>query len=94
MTTNILTAVVTAYVATGHPVAWNQPSAHLPSVGTTVAIPRRFPLGSVVQIDGHTYIGEDRTAKKFDGRFDVFMSTRDAALSFGKQTKQVIIITP
>ena len=75
MTTNILTAVVTAYVATGHNVAWNHPYPHCPVVGLTIAIPRRFPLGSVVEIDGKKYIGEDRTNKKFDGRFDIFVVT-------------------
>jgi 3D (Asp-Asp-Asp) domain-containing protein len=93
MTTNILTAIVTAYVATGQPVAWNHPHAHLPTANHTIAIPRRFPLGSVVQIDGCLYLGEDRTAKKFDGRFDIFMSSEHAARNFGKQTKIVTIIT-
>lgn len=93
MITNILTAVVTAYVATGQPVAWNHPCAHHPTVGLTIAIPRRFPLGSVVEIDGVRYIGEDRTAKKFDGRFDIFMSTKHAAITFGKQTKTITVIT-
>ena len=93
MVTNILTAVVTAYVATGRNVAWNHPSAHRPVVGLTIAIPRRFPLGSVVEINGHRYVGEDRTAKKYDGRFDIFMSSTSEALKWGKQTLKITIIS-
>ena len=93
MTTNILTAVVTAYIATGKNVAWNHPNAHLPRVAYTIAVPRRFPLGSDVEVNGHHYIAEDRTAKKYDGRFDVFVASKAAALRFGKQTLCVTVIT-
>ncbi|HUD73750.1 MAG TPA: 3D domain-containing protein [Terracidiphilus sp.] len=89
MTTNILIAFVTAYVATGHPAA----NGHQPQTQHTVALPRQFPLGSKVQIDGHWYVGEDRTAKKYDGRFDIFMATRDAALQWGKRRMQVTVVT-
>lgn len=89
MVTNILTAVVTAYVATGQPTASNK----MPVVGVTVALPRRFPLGSVVVIDGVTRIGEDRTNKRFDDRFDIFVATRHTALEWGKQVKTVTVIT-
>lgn len=90
MLTNILTAVVTAYVATGQPCA----DCKWPKVGTTVALPRRFPLGSVVVIDGHKYQGDDRTARRYDGRFDLFVSSRHTALQWGKQVKIVTIISP
>lgn len=93
MITNILTSVCTAYVATGNNVAWNRPVPHRPVVGLTIAVPRQFPLGCRVIIDGHEYCGEDRTAKRFDGRFDIFMATRNEALTFGKQTKTVIVIS-
>jgi hypothetical protein len=36
-----------------------------------VACPRILPLGTVVEIHGKLYICEDRTARKFDGRFDI-----------------------
>ena len=94
MVTNILTAVVTAYVATGHCVAYNKPNAHLPVAGFTIALPRRFALNSVVEINGHRYRGEDRTARRYDGRFDIFVDTREHALAWGKQTIQVKVITP
>jgi 3D (Asp-Asp-Asp) domain-containing protein len=36
-----------------------------------VACPRVYPLGTEVVIDGKGYVCLDRTAKKFDGRFDI-----------------------
>jgi len=92
MTTNIVMAFVTAYLATGHPNA----AGHKPVVGTSIAVPRNVPLGSKVVICGHTYTADDRTAKRFDGRFDIFFGDQTnifAAKRFGKQLLQVTIIT-
>ena len=89
MTTNVLVAVVTAYVATGHPCA----DGHKPVVGVSVALPRCYPLGSRVCIGGRWYVGGDRTARRFDGRFDVFMGSRAEALKWGKRTMEVVVIT-
>ena len=36
-----------------------------------VACPRSLPLGTLVEIRGATYVCEDRTRRKFDGRFDI-----------------------
>jgi hypothetical protein len=36
-----------------------------------VACPRKIGLGTVIEINGNTYVCEDRLAKKFDRRFDV-----------------------
>jgi hypothetical protein len=35
------------------------------------ACPRSLPLGTIVEIHGNAYLCEDRTARKFDGRFDI-----------------------
>lgn len=90
MTTNIITAIVTAYISTSHPCA----NGNYPTTNHTIAIPRSYPLGCRVEIDGKWYVGEDRTARKYDGRFDVFMASREEAIKFGKQTKQVKVIIP
>lgn len=90
MTTNIITAVITAYIATGQPCS----NGHYPTIHHTIAIPRSYPLGTKVEIDGKWYRGEDRTAKKYDGRFDIFMSSKEEALNFGKQHKQITIVIP
>ena len=36
-----------------------------------IACPRRIKLGTVVMISDKRYVCEDRTAPKFDGRFDI-----------------------
>ena len=36
-----------------------------------VACPRSIGLGTLVEIRGAVYVCEDRTARKFDGRFDI-----------------------
>ncbi len=36
-----------------------------------VACPRSLPFGTVVEINGKAYLCEDRTAQKFNGRFDI-----------------------
>lgn len=89
MTTNIFTAVVTAYIATGHLCS----DGTVPTVATTIALPRRFALGSTVIIAEHRYIGTDRTNRRYDGRFDIFVSTKKSAILWGKRTLQVTIIT-
>lgn len=38
-----------------------------------VACPRDLRLGSKVKIDDVTYVCEDRTARRYNGRFDLFM---------------------
>ena len=91
MTTNIITAVVTAYLWTGHPCS----DGHYPVVGKTIAVPRAVPLGSTVIIEGRKYLAEDHTAKKYDGRFDIYMGNdRTKALNWGKQTLTVTIYEP
>jgi len=89
MTTNILTAVVTAYIATGHPCA----NGAMPRVAYTIAVPRRFVLGSEVIVNGRRYVAEDRTAQRFDGRFDIFVANRRDALLWGKKTLKLTVIT-
>ena len=37
----------------------------------TVACPRLFDLGTIVEINGRKYVCEDRTAAKFKGNFDI-----------------------
>jgi 3D (Asp-Asp-Asp) domain-containing protein len=90
MTTNILTAIVTAYVATGQPCA----DGKYPKVNQTIALPRAYPLGSTVIIQGRRYLGQDRTARRFNGRFDIFVADRTTALNWGRRKLTVTVITP
>ena len=62
--------------------------------GRTVAVdPRCIPYGTEIIIDGQTYIAEDcGGAIKGSNRIDLFFSSHEQALSFGRQTKKVRIM--
>ena len=90
MITNlVVNAICTYYIATGNPCA----NTHYPKARYTIAAPRNIPLGSIAIIDGKSYVCEDRTNIKYNGRFDIFISgTREQALQLGRQTNNVTII--
>ena len=50
-----------------------------------VACPRALPFGTNVKIGDRTYQCYDRLHRKYDDRFDIWMSTKNAALEFGKR---------
>ena len=88
--TNLLIATITAYChcatccgKSGQPTA----SGKMPVEGRTIAAPRAIPLGTKVIVNGRRYIVEDRTAIRYDGRWDVFMTTHKKAKKFGKKEK-------
>lgn len=98
MTNLVLIAIVTAYChcadccgKAGQPTA----SGRMPEAGVTVAGPRSVPLGTWVEIEG---VGrrrvDDRTARRFDGRWDVFMGSHGAARKFGKRNLKVHVLEP
>jgi len=68
-------------------------SGKMPVAGVTVAGPRSIPFGTRVWIEG---VGErvvqDRLARKYDGRFDVYFSSHAEALRFGNRTLKVRIL--
>ena len=53
------------------------------------ACPRRIPFGTKLLIGGQIYTCEDRTAKKFDGRYDIFMDSHTQALQWGRKVLEV-----
>ena len=58
-----------------------------------VACPRDIPLGTWVEINGRRYECLDRTARKYDGRFDIsFDKDVQAALNWGKRRLEVTIL--
>ena len=67
-----------------------------PRVNYSVACPREIPLGTKISINGNRYTCDDRTALKYNGRYDIFVGyTQDSyeqAIEFGKQYLEVIII--
>lgn len=66
-----------------------------PIEGLTIAGPRRFPFGSVVILsDGRKFIIQDRLAKHFDNRFDIFVHSHKRARKLGiMKAEKVIVIT-
>ena len=68
-------------------------SGKMPVAGITVAGPRSIPFGTRVWIEG---VGErvvqDRLARKYDGRFDVFFASHKEALRFGKRSLKVKVL--
>lgn len=50
-----------------------------------VACPRTFPFGTKFKIGRRTYHCYDRLHPKYDDRFDIWMSSKDAALEFGRR---------
>ncbi len=61
-----------------------------------IACPRSIPLFTKVTIDNTTYTCEDRTAKKYDGRFDIFMGygpdAHTKSINYGVQVKAIIYL--
>lgn len=97
MTTNIITAVITAYcscrICCGSNATGLAANGHKPIAGITVAASRSIPFGSTVIILDHSYLVQDRLAKKYDSRFDIYFKQHQAAKNFGIKTQQVTIIT-
>lgn len=92
----ITNAIVTAYCAcrlccgslTGGPTA----SGVMPVQGVTVAAPRRIKFGTILHIEGvGVRVVQDRQARRYDSRFDVFFNNHNDAMEFGKQKLQVTI---
>ena len=95
MTNTILILTVTAYChcsrccgRSGQPTA----AGRMPLAGRTIAAPRSIPFGTLINIKG---IGlrrvEDRLARRFDDRLDVFMPTHKEAVRFGKRMVRIAI---
>lgn len=99
MLTNIFIATITAYChckTCCGPNAKGIAANNKPVVaGITVAGPRQFPLGSNVTIDGLTnkFVLNDRLAKRYDNRIDIYMSRHSDAKKWGIQKRKVTIIS-
>ena len=65
-----------------------------PIQGITIAASRSIPLGTHVLINGHEYIVQDRLARRYDKRMDIYFNSHKDALRFGKQTNNVTILPP
>ena len=60
--------------------------------GITIAAPRSIPFGTRIWIPGAGWrIVQDRLAKRFDARMDLFFASHKAAIKWGKQTLLVFV---
>lgn len=62
-----------------------------PDAGYSIACPRRIKLGTRVVFGSRRSVCDDRTAIRFDGRFDIHVDSYKEALAFGKQKADVTI---
>ena len=57
-----------------------------------IACPRRLKFGTTIILDGKEYKCEDRTAKRYNGRFDVWVGNDyQRAMQWGIKSKVLII---
>lgn len=97
MTTNIVTAIVTAYCAgkccCGPSAKGICANGQRPTQGITIAASRTIKFGSLVEVDGRRYIVQDRLAKRYDSRFDIYFEYHEKAKQFGiKRNQKVTVI--
>jgi len=96
MITNIVVATITAYCACKTccgPNAKGICANNKPPIqGVTVAGPRVLPLGTTAIIAGHSYTVQDRLAKRYDSRFDIYFAKHSDAKKFGIKTNQTVTI--
>lgn len=92
----ITNAIITAYCACriccGPNASGIAANGKAPVQGVTVAGPRALPLGTRVVIGTNRFVIQDRTARRFDGRWDIYFEHHADAKRFGKQTNNVGII--
>jgi 3D (Asp-Asp-Asp) domain-containing protein len=87
--------IVTAYCACkkccGKTAAGVTASGKKAKEGITVAAPRSMPFGTKLRIQGiGVRVVDDRLAKRYDNRIDLFMTDHNRAKLFGKQILNVI----
>ena len=93
MITNlIVTAYCACKICCGPQATGITASGLKPVQGRTVAASRSIPFGTKVVIKGRVYIVEDRLARRYDNRVDIFFTNHNDARIWGKQTLPVIIV--
>lgn len=57
-----------------------------------IAASRSMPFGTRVRINGKVYIVNDRLAKRYDKRMDIYFRTHKEALEWGKKVLKVEVL--
>ena len=58
----------------------------------TIAAPSSFAFGTKIEINGQTYIVEDRGGAINGKRIDIYFNTHKEALAFGVQKQEIFLI--
>jgi 3D (Asp-Asp-Asp) domain-containing protein len=89
----VVSMSVSAYTnAGGAPPYQGLTASGVQTVPQTVACGPSFRFGTVFIIDGRGYICQDRGGAITDGHVDIWMADEVAALDWGRQTLNVVII--
>ena len=84
MITNlIVTAYCACTICCGPNAKGITASGKRPIEGITIAASRQYHFGTKVAINGHVYIVQDRLAKKYDNRVDIYFNRHSDAKKFG-----------
>ena len=59
----------------------------------TCACGPRYPFGTVFIVDGVVYVCQDRGSAITDGHLDLWMTSEEAAIKWGRQTLAAIVVT-
>lgn len=94
MTTNIITATITAYcvckLCCGPNAKGITANGQHPIEQKTIAASRSIPFGSKIIFAGREYTVQDRLARRYDSRFDIYFTKHEDARKFGIKTNQTI----
>lgn len=104
MTTNILAVIVTAYcpcaeICCGPNAKGIAANGRAPIEGISIAASRSIPLGTIVKLTvpgaftNWNFRVDDRLARRYDKRVDVFINNHQRAKEFGKNKGTLTIIT-
>jgi 3D (Asp-Asp-Asp) domain-containing protein len=92
MTNAIITAYCACRLCCGPDAAGITACGARPVQGITVAAPRSVPFGTRIWIAGVGWrTAQDRTARRYDGRYDVYFARHADALNFGIRKSRVLI---
>ena len=66
-------------------------SGTVPQEGRTIAMDKRFPFGTEIEINGTVYTVEDRGGAIKGNKIDIFVSDHQTALRNGRHSETVYI---
>lgn len=92
ITNAILTAYCACKICCGHNATGLAANGRPPVEGVTIAASRSIPLGSTVIWRGRRYSVQDRLARKYDQRFDVYFTNHQKAKQFGIHKNETLTI--